>query len=454
MDARLFLLARAEESWRGAGKPGRVVAAVSGGADSVALLMILRALSRQEGFFLAAAHVDHGMRDQSKADAEYTAGLCREWVIPFRSETVRVEGVSENAARSSRYAALFRLSRAWNADALALAHHQRDQAETVLLHLFRGSGGEGLAGMEEASPRRAADGRTLLLWRPFLDAPPALLRQLLTEQGVSWREDATNARDDYLRNYLRHQVLPTVTARIPRAEEAIGRAAKVLGEEARYFSQAAQTFLDENACLTPPCPWISYPALHDLHPALRRHALRMSCPVPLSFGQTEEALALIPGQTCNLPGGWRALCTARYLHFLPPDPPPPRPGVVLSLPFEGSCGDGIRLQAVPRALFDQCELRFRTPGDVIRPLGGPGVKSLQDYWVDRQIDRPFRPYLPLLCVGARVIWSIGVGCAEEARVRPGDDAVLLKYAGYLPGERTRQAPAPFAGSNEDKGENT
>ena len=106
----------------------------------------------------------------------------------------------------------------------------------------------------------------------------------------------------------------------------------------------------------------------------------------------------------------------------------------LLLPFTGDAGDGVRTQAIPRALFAQCVLRRRETGDRIRPLGGPGDKSLQDYWVDRRVDRPFRDHLPVLCVGRRVIWSVGVGVSEEGRVAPGSDAVYLRYEGYLPGE--------------------
>lgn len=408
--------------------------AVSGGADSAALLVILHALSKEAGFSLSAIHVDHGLRAESGQDAAFVADLCRRLCVPCSVRAVRVTLPGEDGARQARYAALLAECQTHHADALALAHHRQDQAETVLLHLLRGSGSDGLAGMAECTARDLPSGEPILFWRPFLSVSPAILREALTERGISWREDATNARDDYLRNYLRHQVLPILEARVPQAQEAMTRAARVLGDEARYFHDTAQQFLSENTCLTPPCRWIRREPLRQLHPAVRRHALRLACPVPLEFAQTEALMALLPGQTCNLPQGWRAICTKRYLHVLPPEPDGAVPGRVSILPWSGKMGDGIRLQAMPRAVYEQCVLRFRQPGDVIRPLGAKGTKSMQDYWVDRHTERPFRPYLPLLCVGKRVIWSIGVGCAEECRVRPGDDAVLLSYEGYLPGD--------------------
>ena len=89
-----------------------------------------------------------------------------------------------------------------------------------------------------------------------------------------------------------------------------------------------------------------------------------------------------------------------------------------------------------KSLYGQCSLRFVQPGDRIHPLGGAGGKSMQDYFVDKKVPRPFRRYIPLLCAGEKVVWAIGVGASEEARVSPGDDAVLLFYEGFLPGEKS------------------
>ena len=427
------MLERARQSWRAAGQPGRVVAAVSGGADSAALLMVLHALSQEAGFSLSAVHVDHGLRSESAQDAAFVADLCQRIHVPCRIRTVHVALPGEDGARQARYEALLAECQYQEADALALAHHRQDQAETVLLHLLRGSGSDGIAGMAECSSRLKPNGEPLLFWRPFLTVSPARLRAALAEYGMAWREDATNAQDGYLRNYLRHRVLPILEARVPRAQEVMARAARVLSDESSYFHEEARRFLHDNACLTPPCRWILYAPLRSLHPAMRRHALRQGCPVPLDYAQTEALMALTPGQTYNLPGEWRASCSNRYLHFLPPVAEPAAPGRLTCLPWQGETGDGIRRQAMHKAVFAQCALRYRQAGDVIHPLGGPGDKSLQDYWVDRHTERPFRPYLPLLCMGKRVIWSIGTGCAEECRVRPGDDAVLLCYEGYLPG---------------------
>ena len=429
-------------------RPSRIVAAVSGGADSAALLLALKELRDEMGFSLSAAHVDHGLRAESGQDAAFVEALCASWAVPCRVFRLNLAGTSEDEARQARYDAILNGFSDAGDFFLALAHHQRDQAETVLLHLFRGSGSDGAAGMAERS-MRARPGGAVVLWRPMLSLSPELIRQALREKGVSWREDASNARDDYLRNYLRLRVLPTVRDRMPQADEALGRAAEIFADEADYFRREAERFLtrDQNACLYDPFRSVRYPPLCGLHPALRRHVVRQASPVPLNWEQTEALCRIRPGETVNLPSGWRAQCTQDQLHFLPPEgmtfPDAPLMDHTLYAHYgwTGDHGDGIRGQAMPREVYEGCVLRAWQTGDRIRPLGANGSKSMQDYFTDKKIPRPFRPYVPLLCKGSRVIWAVGVGPAEEARVSPGDDAVLLQYEGFLPGDTPGRANA-------------
>ena len=441
MDDWLFLLETIRKSWMDAGKPNRVTVAVSGGADSAALLRALKELSSQTGFSLFAAHVDHGLRSVSAQDAAFAADECAKLGVPCRVIRVQVNGTGEDAARDARYRALFDACMENASPTLALAHHARDQAETVLLHLFRGSGSGGLSAMTAYGPRHWPGKGELFLWRPLLTVSPDLIRRALTRSGVSWREDETNFQDQYLRNYIRHQVLPTVEKRVPGAEKALCRAARVLGDEHDYFTLQARAFLagKGRASLREPCYWVRLDELAAQHIALRRHALRMACPVPLDWETTEALIGLRPGQKMNLPKDWRAYCSRAFLHFLPPlgtepDPPVLSPDMLLSSPWNGEKGDGKRVQALPRRILEGSTLRFGEPGDMIHPLGSPGHKSMQDYWVDKKVDQPFRRFMPLLCKEHQVLWAIGAGPGEEARVNPGDDAVLLRYTGPLPME--------------------
>ena len=425
-----FLLETVAQSWQDVERPARVTAAVSGGADSVALLQALHELSSKEVFFLSAAHVDHGLRETSGRDADFVARMCADLGVPCKICRVQVKGKSEDAARQARYAALEEACLEFDTDVLALAHHRRDQAETVLLHLFRGSGAGGLAAMAETGRRDK-----MLLWRPLLNVSPEIIRGALTEKGIPWVEDETNARDDYLRNYVRHQVLPVIGARFPQAEEAMGRTARILADEDDYFRTEAKRFLasPDNACLRSPCRWIRLAALQSLHPALRRYVLRLACPVKLDAETTEALIRLSSGQKMNLPGNGRAECSQQYLHLLSENEEAPIPGRLTAEPWQGKTGDGKRVQAMRRGVYEHCELRFLRPGDRILPLGSKGTKSMQDYFVDKKVPRPFRKYIPLLCIDSQVIWAVGVGVGEEARVSPGDEAVLLHYEGFIPG---------------------
>ncbi len=409
----------------------------------MALLHALRALSDEEGMRLSAAHVDHGLRPTSGDDAAFVAQMCRELCVPCRVIRVQVAGKSEDAARKARYEALREACLENGTLVLALAHHLKDQAETMLLHLFRGSGGVGLSAMAERSWLSWPENEGVLLWRPWLSVSPEIIRAALREKGIPWREDETNAGDDYLRNYIRHQVLPVISARIPHAEEAMSRAARILSDEEAYFRHEAKLFLEreDNACLCDPCRWVRCIPLARLHPALRRHVLRVASPVKMDWETTERLMRLSPGEIMNLPEGWRVQCSKEYLHFLPPEgweiPPAfSMPGTLLVQPWNGETGDGVRAQAMKKNVYDQCRLRRLAPGDRIRPLGAKGSKSMQDYFVDKKIPRPFRRYVPLLCIGSQVVWAIGVGASEEARVSPGDNAVLLQYEGFLPGAAT------------------
>jgi len=400
----------------------------------MALLHLLNALAQEEGIALCAAHVDHGIRLSSAADAAFAKAQCDSLGIPCQVHQVHLEDSSENAARNARYQALYDAACDFGVPCIALAHHRRDQAETIMLHLVRGSGVTGLGGMAECRVVKAEASAEIQLWRPLLSVSPTDIRIMLTDRCIPWREDETNAGDQYLRNYIRHRVLPALEERVPEAETALARAAAILRREDEYMALATAEFLDRFACLEGPCKCILMQKFADLHPALRSRVVRRAFPGHLDFDTSEKLMQLSKGQQMNLPGGYRAAATETWLHFIPPEPEKIPLGAVTVLPYTGNTGDGIRCQAMPRKIWEQACLTYRQQGERIHPFGGPGNKSLQDYWVDKKVDRPFRPYLPLLCIGSQVIWSIGVGPGEEARVTPGGETVLLQYEGYLPGE--------------------
>lgn len=215
-DARLCLdMGRFCRRELGLAPGSRLLLALSGGADSTALALLLFLLAPRMNLRLSALSVDHGLRPESREEARRICALCGELGIPCAVRRRDVAAAAEawgcgleEAGRRVRYALLEEERAALNADWIILGHHAGDLSEDVLLRLTRGAGWPGLAGM---APRD--DARRLL--RPLLFTPPAALRALLLHLGIPWSEDASNASLDYRRNRLRHEVLPLLRRENP-----------------------------------------------------------------------------------------------------------------------------------------------------------------------------------------------------------------------------------------------
>ncbi len=416
----------------------RVLIALSGGADSVALAVMLAEARAEYALTLLAAHVDHGIRPESADDAAFCEALCARLEIPIRVVRVDVPGAAargeglESAARRLRYEALRRVKAETGADCVALAHHMDDQAETVLMHLARGAGPEGIGGMRECSGD---------LYRPLLGLRKAELTDWLCRRGFSWREDATNRVADNPRNALRLDGIPALERCCPGFVPAAARYARSAQIESDFLAQQTRAWLARGgqrgpfgACLTlDPPP----------HPAILRRAIREMCPEALDFEQVEALEALCRQRRGKIDLGRRCFAerTGRRLYFVPKRPPETAPaelnlngetrlagiGRVLARPGEAvPIRDDPRRQALSASALRGAVLRTRRPGDRIRPLGG-GDKLLSDYFIDRKVDRPLRDAVPLVAVGPRVLWAVGLGIAEEAKLTGGGAAVALEY---------------------------
>ena len=180
--------------------PGTYVIGVSGGVDSRVLLDILHKHSRSnDGYTFVVAHLDHGMRPDSAADRQFVQATAGDYGLPFTYNTVALgAGASEARARAERYKFLRHVQQASNAQAIITAHHQDDLLETALINIVRGSGRKGLT---------ALNSRTGLL-RPLLGVPKSELITYAKDAGLTWQEDSTNQDQQYLRNYIRHVILP------------------------------------------------------------------------------------------------------------------------------------------------------------------------------------------------------------------------------------------------------
>ena len=402
-----------------------VLCAVSGGADSVALLRLLISL-RSEGLLrLHAAHFEHGIRGQASLDdRDFVRALCASLDVPLAvgqasvpAEAARAGEGLETCARRLRRAFLKNAAADAGASRIALAHHKDDQAETVLMHLLRGGGLTGASGM------RADDGTFL---RPLLPFSHAELIEYLNEIGQPWREDETNRVSDTPRNALRNEILPRIRDFYPGAADALARFAAISADEDAFIGEIAETVWRERAR--------EYAGVRimknfsSLSPALKRRTLRRA--LDGADFDTVERVCTSEG-SLQLPGGLTAYRTDADLYVSrtfspPPDVPLPDegrvalPGVCLlaienapSVPIR----DGGLAQVLDAEALKSAVLRTRRAGDFIAPLGmGGRSKSLSDYLTDRKLPYPLRDRVPVIARGSEILWAAGVGVSEHARV--------------------------------------
>ncbi len=433
----------------------RVLCAVSGGADSVALLAILRDAAGAAGYELHAAHVHHGIRAESDEELEFVRGLCERLGVPLhlcRADVPALARLSgegiESAARRVRYDFFYSTAREHGCSVIALAHHSRDQAETVLMHALRGASVSGLCGMRP---------RVGMLARPLLDVAPEELRKYLAARGLEFREDASNADTRYTRNYVRHVILPACEQAYPGSREGLCRLARAAALDDDFIERAVDAAARECLGEYPGGLYLWVEPTRALHPALQA---RLAARAMRATGQDAESagiwriLEALDGAAATLPGGVRVSRGARRVYLELPGRASPEYELALpdwdALPAQLSVpggtvaleraaraadggferGDGRYVQTLDADALAGAVLRGRRAGDEIYPLGAPGGKKFKDYLIDHKVDRQVRGYLPVLARGGRVLWAPGVGVARDAalsgRTRA---AVMLRWDG-------------------------
>jgi tRNA(Ile)-lysidine synthetase-like protein len=232
MGAPRGLVQRLDQEWHRGGVLPRgvgLLVAVSGGADSVALLRLLVEVNGSEywGWRLVVGHVDHGVRGRaSAADARFVRDLAGQLGVGFLERKLKMrKGASEASMRAGRLMALRAMAKSGKCAGVVMAHHADDQAETVLMRMMRGCGMEGLAGMGVVGEVHG-----VALYRPLLEVRGAELREYLKRLGQEWHEDETNVMARYTRNRVRGELLPLMESMYGGATEAVGRLAKLAGE--------------------------------------------------------------------------------------------------------------------------------------------------------------------------------------------------------------------------------
>ena len=294
----------------------RLLVAVSGGADSVALLHALTSLRRTSRLTLHVAHLDHSLRAQSRDDAAFVRQLAERWRIPVTIERRDVEAICareswspEDGARRVRYRFLLETARRYSADYIALAHTADDQAETVLMRLVRGTG---LTGLGAIPIRRRLEHAWIV--RPLLEAWRRDILVYLEQKELAYREDATNADPRFVRNRIRHQLLPLLERDYnPNIKSALTQLAEQSRSDSAYLQEAADRHWKRTVKATNAEVAISIPVFLRQPKALQRQLVRQAIQrvrgdlLQMEFRHWLEAERLFTarpaGTLLHLPGG-------------------------------------------------------------------------------------------------------------------------------------------------------
>ena len=423
----------------------RTLVMVSGGQDSLALLDILVGLAGRPGApaVIHALHVNHHLRGaESDADEALVTRVCADLGTPVtvaHQAIIKTGGNVQERAREARRQAALEAAAALGCDRIALGHTADDQAETMLYRLGRYGGLAAFRAMLPCEPP----------WvRPLLESRRAETAAYCEARGLRFAVDRGNSYPGYARTALRQEVLPAWEAALPGAVEAAARAATVAAEMERL----AETLLAdaERLVLATPCvsttadgaTRLSVGALLGLEASLRRlllHRWLEGRALPAASRASVlalESLLQVPGSAeRNLGGGWRGVKEYDELSLVagrrPPAAPAPAP-VALTMPGRVLWG-GVWVSAEPaerllapdvskeafvdaRCVAGQLEVRGPRPGDRVQPFGAPGVKKLQDIFVDLRVPASARATVPLLVCDGRVIWVCGLAVAEEGRI--------------------------------------
>ncbi|MBC7253553.1 MAG: tRNA lysidine(34) synthetase TilS [Actinobacteria bacterium] len=443
---------RAVRRWKMFSPGDLVVAAVSGGVDSLVLLDVLAHVAPREGVSLRVLHVDHGLRPESSGEAEYVKGAARHYGLPFRSVRVEVQasrpkGLSpEEAAREARYRAFEEELAASGARRLATGHTADDRVETLLLRLFTGAGPRGLAGIP---PVRGPYVRPLcLIWREEVERYARFL-------PLAPLEDPTNRDTRLPRNRVRHVVLPFLEEHFPGVRKVLLREAEALGEVWEWLEERAREAEAEGVRQEGGNLEVSSSYLFALPPPLRRELVarlvRRSGAEP-DYHLLEDILRFSEGggsASLDLAGDLRV--TREYGRLIFGAAPPgkeERGFPEVDVPGEGEYplpgGRRLRVELVSRtggmpsprednprvALLDADRLDFplrlrRTrPGDRFHPLGAPGTRKLQDFLVDLKVPRRERERVAVLESGGEIAWVVGYRPDERFKVTPRTERAL------------------------------
>jgi tRNA(Ile)-lysidine synthase len=433
----------------------KVVVAVSGGSDSVALLNVLAMLSDEYELSLVVAHINHGLRENAACEEQFVRRMAAEMGVVFECKSVDVTSLKkgtgkgiEEISREVRYDFLNDVAKKHGAQKIALGHNSNDQTETVLMNFLRGSGPTGLKGMLPA--------RDSVYIRPLLCVSRDEIISFLEFHGLPSVTDTSNADPAYLRNRIRHSLIPELKASYnPKLEQSMKSMAEIMRVEDDYMKGVTSKILSEwGRAATDSEISINIPDLVKYHQAIQRrimkHLLERLTRNSQGIGQTHvrAALNLVcsdhPAAYVNLPCNievrreynvlvmlkreksekeiLKNRCNdLRYEVTLPGSVKMTELGKTMKFEFVES---PIDIKSNGRKIvfmdYDKISLplviRTVRPGDRIQPLGMKGIKKIKSVFIDEKIPLRHRKGIPLLVDQEAVLWIAGLRLSERVKI--------------------------------------
>lgn len=433
-----------------------VIIGVSGGADSLCLLHVLNTLKKELNIKLFAAHLNHQFRGvEADMDAEFVEKTCIAWDIPHIIRTFDVSSYakeqglsSEEAGREIRYKLFDEVKESIKGNKIAVAQNSNDNVETILMRLIRGTGLEGLKGIDAVRDD---------IIRPLLDQDRQSIEKYCKQNNLEPRIDKTNLQPIYLRNKIRLELIPYLKQRFnPSINDAIIRLGQVVREENNYLEQQTMELLNSMGDIKESSIAINTERLKQLHPAMQKRLLRKAVESIVSslngfeykhFQGIIELFDKSTGAAIELPKDLKA-----YISY---------GNLIISKKIENTdkkcyyklkydydnfideINEMLRvklinikeLSSVPKSfntvyidsdkIKNELVIRSREQGDIFSPIGMRGSKKLKDYFIDKKIPREKRDQVMLLADGDQIVWILGSIISEKYKITSDTQNVIV-----------------------------
>ena len=414
-------------------KGDKIGVGVSGGTDSMALLHFLQSIAKDAGFSVVAIHVNHNIRPNAKKDAQFVAKYCKQNGIDYIGMSVDVPTLAkqkklslEQAARILRYDAFEAALKKAKLSKIATGHHQSDQAETILMHIFRGSGIAGARGMD------AKRGNYI---RPFLDTKKSDIIAYNYRNGVPNIEDETNADNTYARNFIRNQIIPILQSEWRNVEKNIIDFGKNCQNDDEYLDSLINkdSFIVDNNIVRMPLNFFAYPnaivnrliiagfeCIDERENIEKKHVELIS-----TLAKTGEN-----GSRVDLPNNLYAVREYEYIALVKKQPPsvskiyPFKIGktnfaeygtitAIKTIKWQEALGRGMMVMDVDK-LPRNAKWRTRKDGDMFTKFGG-GTKTLAAYMIDKKIPARLRDRIPVLATDNEIYAIAGIEISDKVK---------------------------------------